>query len=286
MCVYYNAPISDHAVKPIALCLLATSTAFGADPITVLSWNVESGGADPAIIARQLGELPKATVYALQEVGVREMGRYGNAIRTAHGPTYRYLGSWTGQGDRLLIGFDEERLRLLDSRELFAHGDQTLNDWRHRSPLVCRFEDLTTGDEFFVVTVHLARGNEDLRLSQARGLSAWGSDAGSPAIAIGDFNFDYDFPTQRGNRSFQAFVGGGVWSWAKPAVLVDSNWSDGNRDGVDDYPDSCLDFAFTAQAPASWQVESEVIVRPGDFPDDNRTSDHRPLLVTVQKSSE
>jgi hypothetical protein len=28
-------------------------------------------------------------------------------------------------------------------------------------------------------------------------------------------------------------------------------------------------------------VTSEVIVRPGDFPDDERTSDHRPILMTV-----
>jgi endonuclease/exonuclease/phosphatase family metal-dependent hydrolase len=270
-------------VKPfVLLLLLAAGSALGAEPIAILSWNVESGGADPAIISDQLGELPDATIYALQEVGVREMGRYGNAIREARGPSYRFLGSWTGQGDRLLIVFDEDRLRLLESRELYAHQEETLNDWRHRSPLVCLFEDRSTGEHFFVVTVHLARGNEDLRLSQAKGLSSWAAESDVPTIAVGDFNFDYDFQRRRGNRSFQAIIEAGVWSWAQPDVLVDTNWSDADRDGVDNYPDSCLDFAFTANMPEGWAVDSEVIVREGDFPDDERTSDHRPIFVTLR----
>lgn len=268
-------------MKPLAALLLLASTSLAADPLTILSWNVESGGADPAIIAAQIAELPKATVFAMQEVGNRELGRYGNAVRDAYGDSYRFLGSWTGHGDRLLFAFDESRLQLLETRELFAQGEHALNDWRHRSPFVCSFRDMQTDEIFFVVTVHLARGKESLRLSQAKGLSDWAKEHGEPSIAIGDFNFDYNFAPRRGNRAFKAFVDAGVWKWAEPAVMIDTNWSDNNRDGVDDYPDSCLDFAFTAQLPEGWSVTSEVIVRPGDFPDDERTSDHRPILMTV-----
>lgn len=38
---------------------------------------------------------------------------------------------------------------------------------------------------------------------------------------------------------------------------------------------------FYAGLPAGWQVTSEVVVRPGDFPDDQTTSDHRPVTATV-----
>lgn len=269
-------------MKPLALLLLLTCPALSADPITILSWNVESGGADPAVISDQLGTLPAATVFALQEVGNRELGRYGNAIRNAHGNTYRFLGSWTGQGDRLLFAFDEARLTLLETRELYAHGDHELNNWRHRSPLVCCFRDKSTGERLDVVTVHLARGDASLRLSQALGLSSWAAENGLPAIAIGDFNFDFNFGPRRGNRAFAAFLKAGVWKWIEPAQLVDTNWADNNKDGIDDYPDSCLDFAFQTGLPSEWTVESSVLVRPGDFPDDERTSDHRPLVVTIR----
>lgn len=176
---------------------------------------------------------------------------------------------------------ETSRLELLEWRELFRYADRELNDWRHRSPLVCLFSDKATGQRFYFVTVHLARGDAKLRESQASGLADWAAKNGTPTLAAGDFNFDYDFASQRGNAAFNAMQVGGVWRWAKPAKLIDTNWADSNNDGVDDYPDSCLDFAFVASLPKNWKVESQVIVRPGDFPDDRTTSDHRPISVVV-----
>lgn len=260
--------------------LLLTATAQ-ADEIRVISWNVESGGADPGVIARQLGELPTASIYALQEVSGQDIGRYGDAIRTSHGESYRYLASWTGRSDRMMVAFDEDRLTLVERRELFVYGGHTLNDWRHRSPLVCLFVDKASGAQFYFVTVHLARGSARLRESQARGLSAWAGDLKAPAIAAGDFNFDYDFKRQRGNAGFAACKKAGVWRWARPAKLIDTNRSDRDGDGVDNYPDSCLDFVYYAGLPDGWSVVSEVLVRDGDFPDDELTSDHRPVMAVV-----
>ncbi len=263
------------------LALACCATTAASAELTVLSWNVESDGAEPAVIARQLGELPYATIFALQEVDGDDIGRYGNAIREAHGKSYRYFASWTGGSDRLLVAFDESRLTLMEWRELFLFGEHEMNDWRHRSPLVCLFEERATGEQFYFVTVHLARGDAKLRTSQAAGLAAWASDTDSPIIAAGDFNFDYEFATRRGNPAMVAMERGGVWRWAEPDKLVDTNWADRDGDGIDNYPESCLDFAFYAGLPDGWQVTSEVIVRPGDFPDDDTTSDHRPIYVAV-----
>ena len=48
------------------------------------------------------------------------------------------------------------------------------------------------------------------------------------------------------------------------------------------YPDSCLDFAFVTGAAGAWQASSHVIVRNGDYPDDEKTSDHRPVELVVE----
>ena len=72
--------------------------------------------------------------------------------------------------------------------------------------------------------------------------------------------------------------------WVEPEKLVDTNWSDRDDDEVDDYPHSCLDFTFVAGKAKLWHSRSRVIVRDGDFPDDDKTSDHRPVeLVTLPK---
>lgn len=70
-----------------------------------------------------------------------------------------------------------------------------------------------------------------------------------------------------------------MWHWVKPRELIDTNWSDDN--GGDRYPDSMLDFAFAADAETKWKTESRVIVRPGNFPDDEKTADHKPVEVTI-----
>jgi len=83
-------------------------------------------------------------------------------------------------------------------------------------------------------------------------------------------------------------VGEGIWQRfenvvdTEPEQVIDTNWSDSDRDGQDDYPDSCLDFG--AFFPHSCQPKGsyKVIVRAGDSLDTEATSDHRPVLVTLQ----
>lgn len=103
-----------------------------------------------------------------------------------------------------------------------------------------------------------------------------------PIIAIGDYNFDYDFNTQKGNSGFDAFLKDGVWKWIQPEEMIDTNWSDDGK-GNDRYPDSLLDFNFVAGAAKDWKAECRVIVREGDFPDDHKTSDHRPVELILSK---
>lgn len=92
-----------------------------------------------------------------------------------------------------------------------------------------------------------------------------------------------------------------VWQWVIPsseftvtgtsdadrrvgflAEFIDTNWS--GSDGSDSYRDSMLDFIFVAQGTRDWKAESKVIVRPNDFPDDGRASDHRPVAAVFNPS--
>ena len=75
------------------------------------------------------------------------------------------------------------------------------------------------------MTNHLARVSAKLRTQQAIGLREWARDQNVPIINIGDFNMDFDFPTQRGNDAFVEILRDNVWMWVKPKELIDTNWS-------------------------------------------------------------
>ncbi len=103
--------------------------------------------------------------------------------------------------------------------------------------------------EFTVVMNHLARGSAELRKRQATILVEWARKQSDPVVAVGGYNFDYDIPTKKGNEAFDVFMKEGVWKWVEPKQMVDTNWSDRNNDGKDEYPDSMLDFVFALGLP-------------------------------------
>ena len=108
-----------------------------------------------------------------------------------------------------------------------------------------------------------------------------GCGAGAARRSHGDFNFDYSFATQAGNAAFTEFLSDDTWKWVRPDPLIDTNWADHDGNGSDDYPDSMLDFVFVAGAARGWEATCSVVVRAGDFPDDQTTSDHRPVSCVI-----
>jgi hypothetical protein len=188
--------------------------------ISILAWNVESGGNDPKVIAQQLTELGGYDIYCLSEVADKNFVRYLSAV----GSGFTSFNGNTGRNDRLQISFDTERFELLESKELMKHRDFVLNNGTHRSPLYVRLQDRNTGIQFIVMTNHLARGNADLRKQQAIGLREWARDQNVGVINIGDFNMDYDFRTERGNDAFPEIIRDNIFSWVKPVELIDTNW--------------------------------------------------------------
>lgn len=245
--------------------------------ISILAWNVESGGSNPQVIARQLKELGTNDIVCLSEVDPRNFKLFQSAM----GPAFYAINGKTGQADSLQILYDSQKFEALQTDELETYRDHTLNNGTHRSPLYVRLCIRGTNKQFIVMVNHLARRNAELRKMQAIGLREWARDQSAPLVSIGDFNMDFDFRTERGNDAFPEMIRDNVWTWVRPVELIDTNWADRDRDGVDDYPESMLDFAFVAGPAKTWSPECRVLVRPGDFPDDETTSDHRPIQLRL-----
>ena len=240
-----------------------------------LAWNVESDGSDPKTIAKELAALGGYDIVALTEVLPKAAADYCKAL----GDKYNYVLSETGRSDRMMLIYNKE---ALDFVRQFEINDINYKS-RYRSPLVGHFKDSLTGKELLVMVNHLARGNEKTRQIQAEKLVKWGRDQSMPVVALGDYNFDYVFETRKGNESFRLFMKDDVWKWVEPIELIDTNWYDNPEepDGKDDYPGSMLDFAFVSGSAKAWTTSCKVIVRKGDFPDDETTSDHRPYELIV-----
>jgi endonuclease/exonuclease/phosphatase family metal-dependent hydrolase len=270
--------------------------------LRLLAWNVESGdpsdydphnGNAARTIARELFDLADYDVVGLSEVRVGHIPRFVAALTAGGAGPFRSIHSGTGNDDRLVLAYDTSRVDLVAGYELHAAQDNLLNsieadgEWRHRSPLVGHFQHRDTRREFLCVVNHLARGDETVRLRQAIGLWDWAARQRAPLIALGDFNFDYDFATSRGNAAYVAFTRRGRWKWIEPKELIDSNWADAKpnlpaAERTDQYPGSILDFVFAAGGAQQWPATSQVIVRANDFPDTGETSDHRPVEAVFQ----
>lgn len=283
-----------------------------ADEFRLLAWNVESNRpgqppvSNPLVIAEQLSELmrdpaTRAEVVVLSEVDPVTVQRFQKAVAEGLGSEIDFVTSGSGgfqDTDSLMLIVDKQRFRIEEAVELHRYAGIAANfnnpetdsaDFgalRARSPLAVRLVDLKSSDSFWVIANHLARGEAELRTDQARMLVKWAADRQEPVITAGDFNFDFEFKSARGNPGFQAMMEGGVWEWLKPDPLLDSNWSDDRQSlpqRVDRYPDSILDFVFVANGAKQWQGEADVVVRPGDFPDNDQTSDHRPTIARFKK---
>lgn len=256
--------------------------------LKILHWNIESGGNHPPLIADQLAgfvseggysiialsEVEKVDLYQRKFDSLGETGQWQSVL----GDSARKK----RDADRLMIFYDSSRLKLLRSQELNKHGEFNLNTGRHRSPLLAHFEDRSSKEDFILIQNHLARGNAEFRAEQAKGLREFGRDSSIAKIGVGDYNFDFVFETRQGNQGFVEMLRDNVWKWVEPEELIDTNWYDPEPDGIDNYPGSMLDFTFVAGEAKDWDVTSKVIVRKGDFPDNEKTSDHRPVEVLIR----
>ncbi len=255
--------------------VIAETTTEPAFSIRLLAWNVESEGADSEVIGNQLAKMKGYDIYALCEVLPQDFSLFRDSL----GKNYKYAYSKSGYNDRLQLLYNEDRFELLRHMEL----NEINFEQKYRSPLVIHLRDRETKQEFMVLNNHLARGKAEVRTRQAEQLVEWARDQNLPMIAVGDYNFDFVFSTEKGNEGFDAMLRDNIWKWVRPTELIDTNWYDPEQDGVDNFPGSILDFAFVAGPASVWDTTFNVIVRDGDFPDNETTSDHRPVELLISR---
>lgn len=241
--------------------------------LTVMSWNVESGGADAVTIAGQIAAFDGVDLWGLSEVnGDDDALLYETGAEVGEDTLFARVTGTTGGGDRLVALYDDNRFDLLSSGEL----DEINVGGNVRASLVLTLEETATDLQFIFMVNHLYRTNDEARRTQATLLNQWARNQTLPVIATGDYNFDWDITTEAHDLGYDLMVTSDVWEWIKPATLVTTQCS-----GDPCAFNSVLDFIFAAGPAKDWPATSEIIVRPNDFPDDTTTSDHRPVKAVL-----
>lgn len=254
---------------------LLTVPAYATE-LSAIAYNVESGeDTDPLKVAEDLEKIAGVDLWGLSEVGDREAAEVFTQAVAYPGADFESILGTTGGSDKLQIVYDRNRLRAIESYELKNTGGT-------RSPLVARFQLLSSGTEFLFMVNHFDRANPEKGNKQANRVRQWAEEQSLPILAVGDYNFDLDAKSRKGNEGFDTFMAGQTFQWIEPDC-----WRKGTcpATGTQCNPNytSILDFVFVAGAAQKWQGTSQILFLDDrgycDW-DESGYSDHRPIKVT------
>lgn len=255
------------------ICLSSHSPAAPPNQFTVVSWNVDSDDADAHIAALRVAEMKGVDLWGFSEVPDERWARLLEAAAGDNEPgNFAAVLSPTRGRDRSLIAYDVGRFELLGYSEL-SWDDEPWRDPNAvlRPAVIARFRHIATEQEFFFMVNRL---HPQWAGRQAARLERWAAGQGIPVIAVGSYYFQYNLGPEPlrcdGQMGLSTMVGSGVFDWLAPANLVKT--CDGQFNTIED-------FVFLANAAGKLVGRTRVIVEPGDFPDDESTSDHRPILA-------
>ncbi|MYI69429.1 MAG: endonuclease, partial [Boseongicola sp. SB0673_bin_14] len=237
----------------LALCLLANAAT--AAELSIVSFNLESDAdTDYLSVSRDISRIPRSDIWALSEVPPRHFDDYRSAI----GKNFEIIAGTTGRSDRLAIAFDPDTLQNIDSYSELAEAGGS------RHPLMAKFRVKASGQEFVFVANHLQRGKEKIRQAQAAWLNEWAAmqlRTGAASIIMdGDFNFDVDPKSRKGNEAYRLFVRDDVFRWIEPECLA-SMTCPSTGTGCNPKYNSILDFVFLAGEAKSWAARSSILFR-------------------------
>lgn len=255
----------------VSLLSLIAAGPAAAETLVVAGFNVESGAANPRVIAEQIGPLQGVDVWGFSEVKNDAEGLIlAEGASDGEPGIFESILGTTGDQDRLLIVYNSGRLELVQTGEIH---DLNIGG-RVRAPLWAHFRVKPAGPEFIFLVNHLYRGSTAGRHAQARGLNEWARTRTVPVIATGDYNFDWHFQTGDTDHDdgYDLMTADEVFQWVRPpAPLIPTNCS---------FHQSVLDFVFVSGAAKSWQGVGEILfAQPTYCPDTTSTSDHRPVLA-------
>jgi endonuclease/exonuclease/phosphatase family metal-dependent hydrolase len=271
-----GAWIAALLVQPVPVSPTPTGSLPAYVTLGVGSWNVESGDADPHVVGERLAEFAGVDLWGLSEVlNDSHAAILEAAAEAGEGANFARLISRSGNQDRLVILYNADRFERLGQDELeYINIGGTV-----RAPLLVDLRDRQSGQRFVFMVNHLNRGNAQRRHDQAALLNEWAIQDERPAIAVGDYNFDWAVSGGDGDHDlgYDYMTAQNEWLWVRPTKLTTTQCA-----GWPCAYHSVLDFVFTANGAQDWPARAEIIVVAGDFPDDQTTSDHRPVLAWFQ----
>lgn len=252
----------------IATLFILTLYPASSSSLNVIAWNVESGGARVSALRSTFEQFDDCDIWGLSEVRNQDwIKAFEKAAELGQTSAYSFVLGTTGGSDRLAVLYNEERLRLLGTRELHWINPEA----RVRAPLVAHFLDNVSSKEFIFVVNHLYRSRAGKRHLQSQQLNDWAVQQTLPIIAVGDYN--YDWGVEDGDidhdEGYDHLIENDIFRWVRPPdPLIKTQSSRYN---------SVLDFVFVAGPALNWPSQSTIIQTPNDFPDTHLTSDHRPV---------
>lgn len=264
-------------IKIVSMLLLLSSNLLIASTLRIVSWNVESGDADPRTLDDFIAQLEGIDIWGLSEVQNDEWaGLFEAAAEVGEGADFIQVLGTTGGADRLLIIYNTNRLEIVESYEL----DHINIGGRVRAPLVASFIDTENNFQFLFVVNHLYRSNEERRHEQARLLNEWAANQTLPIIAVGDYNFDWAVTGGENDhdQGYDFLTEDGVFDWVQPELLVKTQC----------FPryNSVLDFVFLGNVSTDWLATSEILETSSEYcPDTSERSDHRPVYASIEIST-
>lgn len=183
--------------------------------VTVVSWNVESGGSQAQTVAQRIRSMQGVDVWGFSEVqNDADASEFETAAEDGENANFERITGTTGGADKLVIVYDGTRF---DKVRQFELHDMNPNG-RVRSPLVAHLRNRATGQEFLFMVNHLYRSNNTARHQQAQLLNQWARTQAFPVIAVGDYNFDWSVENgdQDHDLGYDNMVKDGVFTWVRP----------------------------------------------------------------------
>jgi hypothetical protein len=259
------------------LCCSVTTSPDANAPLnqfTVVSWNVDSGDADPHMIALRVTQMHAVDLWGFAAV---KDERWAKLLKTAAqenrpGQIVPIFSPTAGPG-RSLILYNTAQFELLRWFELdWADQSWYRPDMALCPALVAQLRHRPTGHEFlFMVNCF----QPQFAALQAIKVNDWAALQTVPMVAVGSYYFRYCLGPHaiqcEGQKGLKQMAYDGVFQWVKPENPVST---------FDDEANTIEDFVFPANAVGKLHARCTILVEPGDFPATASTSHHRPIQTT------
>ncbi|WP_444997830.1 endonuclease/exonuclease/phosphatase family protein [Aliikangiella sp. IMCC44359] len=263
-------------LRSILFALLFVSASNCWSEIKVISWNLESDGAQISTLVQSFDQLNDIDFYGFSEVDPLWVNKLLSAAEKNENISYASILGETGGSDRLQIIYNSSQYQLIDTIEL----NHINLGGGVRAPLVGHFKNKATNKELLVMVNHLYRSKKSKRHQQATMLNQWAAQQSLPIIAMGDYNFDWDVNNGANNhdKGYDNMIKNNTFQWVKPQKLV--------RTQCNQKYNSVLDFVFISKELTNPNNIAKILFQETSYCTTGKyqKSDHRPIYAVIDKS--